>query len=29
MASMTISAARQNLPGAVDKAQTEPVILER
>jgi antitoxin Phd len=29
MTSMTISAARQNLPDAVDKARTEPVILER
>lgn len=29
MTSMTISAARQNLPEAVDKAHTEPVILER
>jgi PHD/YefM family antitoxin component YafN of YafNO toxin-antitoxin module len=29
MTSMTISAARQNLPAAVDKARTEPVVLER
>ena len=29
MTRMTVSAARQNLPEAVDKAQTEPVILER
>jgi PHD/YefM family antitoxin component YafN of YafNO toxin-antitoxin module len=29
MASMTVSAARQNLPEAVDKAQAEPVVLER
>ena len=29
MTSMTISAARQNLPDAVDRARTEPVILER
>jgi antitoxin Phd len=29
MTSMTMSAARQNLPDAVDKARTEPVILER
>lgn len=29
MASMSISAARQNLSGAVDRAQAEPVVLER
>jgi prevent-host-death family protein len=29
MTTMTVSAARQNLPGAVDQAQTEPVVLER
>lgn len=29
MTTMTVSAARQNLPGAVDRAQTEPVVLER
>ena len=29
MTSMSISAARQNLPRAVDKAQAEPVVLER
>jgi antitoxin Phd len=29
MTSMTISAARQNLPDAVDQARTEPVVLER
>lgn len=29
MTTMTVSAARQNLPGAVDQAQIEPVVLER
>ncbi len=29
MTTMTVSAARQNLPGAVEQAQTEPVVLER
>ena len=29
MTTMTISAARQNLPDAVEQAQTEPVFLER
>lgn len=29
MTTLSISAARQNLPDAVEQAQTEPVVLER